>query len=160
MSKPTNFIRKTNRLKDFDYRSPYAYFITICTYNGIEIFNDHEVVLEIINQLKGTAKKLNCRIFAYCIMPDHVHLLVGETEGDVNLIKFIQCFKQDTGYNFKKKYGTNLWQKSYYDHILRKEESVVEKVRYILNNPVRKGMVSEFKEYPFLGSMVYDIDEL
>jgi len=160
MSKPTNFRRKTNRLKDFDYRSTYVYFITICTYDRKEIFNDHEIVLEIINQLKCTAKKLNFRIFAYCIMPDHIHLLIGEKEGDVNLIKFIQCFKQDTGYNFKKKYGTYLWQKSYYDHILRKEESVVDMVRYILNNPVRKGLVSKFRECPFLGSLVFDIDEL
>jgi len=160
MSKPTNFKRKTNRLKDFDYSSPYAYFITICTYDRKEIFNDHEVALEIINQLKGTAKKLNFRIFEYCIMPDHIHLLVGENEGGIHLIKFIQCFKQNTGYNFKKRYGTHLWQKSYYDHILRKEESVVDTARYILNNPVRKGLVSKFREYPFLGSMVFHIDEL
>jgi len=40
------------------------------------------------------------------------------------------------------------------------EESVIETVRYIFNNPVRKGLVKEFKEYPFLGSMVFDIRDI
>ncbi|HJZ04900.1 MAG TPA: hypothetical protein VI935_09660 [Thermodesulfobacteriota bacterium] len=62
--------------------------------------------------------------------------------------------------NLRKKQGFNLWQKSFYDHILRNEESVIETVRYIFNNPVRKGMVGEFKEYPFFGSMVFDIEDI
>jgi hypothetical protein len=41
-----------------------------------------------------------------------------------------------------------LWQKSYHDHILRKEEAVADVVRYILENPVRAGLVDSIGEYP------------
>ena len=43
---------------------------------------------------------------------------------------------------------------------LRKEELLKEVARYILENPVRKGLVDNFKEYPFLGSRIFDITEL
>ena len=146
---PYDFRRKTNRLKNFDYASRHIYFITICTANRKEIFNNYETVSEVVKQLKETADKLNFQILAYCFMPDHVHLLVGLNEADADLIGFIRHFKQKTGYDFRKRHDINLWQRSFYDHILRKEESVIETVRYIFNNPVRKGLVKEFKEYPF-----------
>ncbi|MGH7801997.1 MAG: REP-associated tyrosine transposase [Thermodesulfobacteriota bacterium] len=157
---PYDFRRKTNRLKNFDYASPYIYFITICTANRKEIFNNYETVSEVVKQLKETADKLNFQILAYCFMPDHVHLLVGLNEADADLIGFIRHFKQKTEYDFRKRHDINLWQRSFYDHILRKEESVIETVRYIFNNPVRKGLVKKFKEYPFLGYMVFDIRDI
>jgi len=81
-------------------------------------------------------------------------LLEGE-EGS-NLIKMIKQFKQLTGYYFKQDTGRGLWQKSYYDHILRKQEDVVSIVRYILENPVRKGLVKHPDEYPFSGSLEFE----
>ncbi len=83
-------------------------------------------------------------------MPDHLHIL---TSGDekTNLIKFIKTFKQKTGYNFRKTAGRNLWQKSFHDHVVRKEENLSSIAEYIFNNPVRKGLVQNYEEYPFLG---------
>ncbi|MCC7210600.1 MAG: hypothetical protein IT451_02000 [Candidatus Brocadia sp.] len=49
------------------------------------------------------------------------------------------------------------WQTSFYDHFLRKEEDVRDTVMYVLNNPVRKGLVAEWREYPYSGSFVYDV---
>ena len=113
-----------------------------------------------IGHLKESASTLNFQILAYCFMPDHVHFLVSAKDDDCDLIKFITHFKQKTGYEFKERHGINLWQRSFYDHILRKEESVIDKAKYIFNNPVRKGLVKDFKEYPFLGSMVFDIEDI
>lgn len=90
-------------------------------------------------------------------MPDHAHLLLGGEDGS-DLIRMIKQFKQLTGYRFKKGTGKNLWQKSYYDHILRKEEDVTKVVRYILENPVRKGLVKHPEEYPFSGSLEFGKD--
>ena len=56
-----------------------------------------------------------------------------------------------TGYNFKKATGKRLWQKSFYDHVVRKEENLNSVAEYIFNNPVRKGMVENYDDYPFLG---------
>jgi putative transposase len=71
------------------------------------------------------------------------------------LIKMLSYFKQLTGYEFKRENGKRLWQKSYYDHILRKQESVAKVVRYILENPVRKGLPTHPEEYPFSGSLEF-----
>ncbi len=47
--------------------------------------------------------------------------------------------------------GESLWQESYYDHVLRDDEEMARAVRYVLENPVRKGLVREFLEYPHSG---------
>lgn len=68
-------------------------------------------------------------------------------------------FKQATGYYFKQQTGFNLWQKSYYDHILRKEEDIIGNMKYVLNNPARAGLVDEYLDYRFSGSLEIDIKD-
>ena len=53
-----------------------------------------------------------------------------------------------------------LWQENYYEHILRKDEDTISVVKYILNNPVRKGLVEDYREYFYSGSFVLDIKNL
>ncbi len=96
----------------------------------------------------------------YCFMPDHLHLLLkGETH-DADLKKFVRIFKQRSGYIFKQKKKCKLWQPSFYDHVVREEEDLLEVARYIILNPVRRGLVDNYKDYPFSGSQVWDIDKL
>jgi putative transposase len=83
-------------------------------------------------------------------MPDHVHLLVEVPEG-VSLGAFVQHFKQLSSHALKRKTGLEAWQISYYDHILRNEESILDVARYIWDNPVRKGLVSDRAKYAFSG---------
>jgi putative transposase len=82
-------------------------------------------------------------------MPNHLHLLVIGQDDRSNAKKFVSLFKQKGGYWFKKNHNENLWHVSYYDHILRKEESIESVIMYILGNPVRKGLASDYREYPF-----------
>lgn len=49
------------------------------------------------------------------------------------------------------------WQTSFYDHFIRKEETVANVVMYVLNNPVRKGWVLDWKAYPYSGSLVFEL---
>jgi len=137
------------RLKDFDYIGTYAYFLTILTKDHTACFKEAEVIGSLIDMLIETARSERFDVLAYCFMPDHLHLLVIGKDDKSNLKKFINLFKQKSGYWFKKNYNMNLWHISYYDHILRKEESIENVASYILENPVRKGLVSDFREYPF-----------
>ena len=137
------------RLKDFDYIGTYAYFLTILTKDHTACFKEAEVIGSLIDMLIETARSERFDVLAYCFMPDHFHLLVIGKDDKSNLKKFISLFKQKSGYWFKKNYNENLWHISYYDHILRKEESIENVALYILENPVRKGLVSDFREYPF-----------
>ena len=133
------------------------YFLTLCCPDGQEIFKDAKVVNSILEKLKLCCETQCFKNYAYCFMPDHLHLLLkGEENAD--LIKMVKQFKQLTGYYFKKDTGNPLWQKSYYDHILRKEEDVLAVVRYILENPTRKGLVKQPEEYPFSGSLEFGVD--
>ena len=56
--------------------------------------------------------------------------------------------------------GYRLWQKGYYERVLRDEDASAEIIRYILANPVRSGLVAEPAEYPFWGSGVHTRDDL
>ena len=71
----------------------------------------------------------------------------------------MKMFKQESSFAFKKRYKNSLWQRSYYDRVLRKEETLKEVAWYIMNNPVRKGLVDDYRSYAFLGSLLIDIKE-
>ncbi len=89
-------------------------------------------------------------------MPDHVHFLARGTIESSNLLNFMKRFKQQTAYEFKQKTDERLWQKKYYDHILSPDESGEGVQWYIWMNPVRKGLVARFEEYPWSGSFTHD----
>ena len=93
-------------------------------------------------------------------MPDHLHLLIVGASEDSDLQQFMARWKQLTAFQHKKQSGQRLWQESYYDHVLRDDEETWRAARYILENPVRKGMVKNFEEYPHSGSEVHTFDEL
>ena len=86
-------------------------------------------------------------------MPDHVHLLLQ----GVDVIDFIRRFKGTmTPRAREMEPGRRLWQRSFFDHALRKEESLVEVARYIWENPVRAKMVKDPAEYPWSGSEAWN----
>ena len=85
-------------------------------------------------------------------MPDHVHLLVQGMEPASDLLRFVKSLKQKSAYQFEKKTGNRLWEKKFYDHILRPGESADGVAWYIWMNPVRQGLCARSEEYPFLGS--------
>lgn len=81
-------------------------------------------------------------------MPDHVHLLVSTKKHDI--ISVIAKWKSYTTHLAKKTYNIGkLWQRSFYDHALRKDEDIETVVRYIINNPVRKELVTDWRKYPY-----------
>ena len=52
------------------------------------------------------------------------------------------------------------WQKDFYDHVIRRHEDVAVQVRYILDNPVSKGLVSSWQDYPFKGSIGCKLEDV
>ena len=152
--------QKRIRLKDFSYKGFWRYFVTISTNYSIRYLENKESVQYCIDILKNISDVQTLNVLVYCFMPDHLHLLVEGKDENSDFKKFISLFKQKTNYHFKKINGRALWQENYYEHVLRKEEDTIEVVKYILNNPVRKGIVTEFKDYSFLGSFVYDLREI
>jgi hypothetical protein len=73
---------------------------------------------------------------------------------------FIARAKQFSGFHFKRKYGEPLWQRYGYEHVLRHDEATLSVARYIVENPLRAGLVKNVAEYPFIGSDVYTLEAL
>jgi len=151
--------KRAPRLSCFDYTGSHAYFITCATYQKRPYFNDNAVVDIVLPVLSRCGARNAFGIYTYCFMPDHLHiLLVGEEKS--SLRRFMKTFKQESSFAFKRRHSDFLWQKSYYDRVLRKEETLEEVALYIINNPVRKGLVDDYKSYAFSGSFLFDIKDL
>ncbi len=149
--------KKRTRLKDFNYKGCYRYFITLCTFDKKIIFIDETLVGWLIDVLKDKSTSFGFRIWAYCFMPDHLHLLIEGKSDDSDLKQFVSSYKQYTAFHYKKRYKRELWQINFYDHILRKGEDTINVANYIFNNPVRKGLNDEYRDYKFLGSFEFDV---
>ena len=142
--------RKPLRLIDFEYKGDsYAYFLTLCASHNRSYFADERVAKVIENELEFRKMKGEIARYCYCIMPDHLHLLLSLTDNfDKRLQDWVSAFKRYTSKAISELVGIRpLWQKNFYDHIVRKEESLIKIAEYIVNNPVRKGIVDDWEEY-------------
>jgi putative transposase len=144
---------RTNiRLPDLNYTGRATYFLTLCCENRNRIFLKTEYAREIIEKLRDYAVQKQFAIHAYCVMPDHLHALVeGQTDAS-DLPSFVKLFKQVTAFQYKSRTGQRLWQKAYYDHILRQSDSLDGVAWYIWLNPVRARICANYKDYPLSGS--------
>jgi len=103
--------------------------------------------------------KYFCTVPVYCFMPDHQHLILRGISPESDALKAITLYKQKVGFLFSK-YNKIKWQKDFYDHVLKTKKELINQVKYILNNPVRKGLAVNWQEYPFKGSMGYNLEDI
>jgi REP element-mobilizing transposase RayT len=148
------------RLKTFSYRGFHRYSLTYCTSGRQKLFERADAVELVRSEFLRVAERERFSILAYCFMPDHVHMIVEGLRADSDGKQFIAKSKQFSGYAYAKKFGERLWQHWAYEHVIRDEEDVPAKVRYVLENPVRAGLVQSVLDYPFVGSQVYDLKEM
>lgn len=114
----------------------------------------------VLAQLSRTASDYAFDVIAYCFMPDHLHALVEGTSPTADFREFARVFKQRSSYEWKRAHGLILWQRNYFEHVLRDDEDTVGVVRYILENPVRGNLVRRPDDYPYLGSLTMDVRAL
>jgi putative transposase len=151
---------KRPRIKGFPYVGLHRYSLTICTKDRKPLFTESPTVAPVLLTIRQCAGTYGFAVFAYCFMPDHLHLIVSATRDESDLGTFMTRWKQRAGYDYHQRTGEYLWQPSYFDHVLRDDEDTRRAVRYVLENPVRRGLVKEFHEYPFSGSDVFTVEEL
>jgi len=132
--------RKNIRLKDYDYSSNGLYFITMCTKNRIQILgtiiDDNIALTKTGNIVKKytniiESKFDNIIIDEYIIMPNHIHIIIEIKE--TRNITITRIIKQYKGC-ITKELGYSIWQKSYYEHIIRNEKEYYKIKEYIRNN--------------------------
>jgi putative transposase len=152
--------KKRIRLKSFDYKGLYAYSVTMCSYHKMQAFKNEGTVRMCLTVLEEWSQKCKFSVWAYCFMPDHLHLLVEGNDADSDFRTFVSQFKQKTGFLHKSSTSKRLWQVNYYEHVLRNEEDLRIAAEYIWENPVRKGLVEDCRKYRYSGSFKIDFARL
>jgi len=147
--------RKRTRLKDYDYSTPGAYFVTVCTHNKKHLLSSivgegfhplpKNILTKIGKEVEKTIQYINddyigVSISKYVIMPNHIHLILELTEsndtggrGNPPLQNVIGQLKSYT----TNKYGKSLWQRSFHDHIIRDKEDYNKIWEYIDTNVLK-----------------------
>jgi REP-associated tyrosine transposase len=153
---PMQFLHKNIRLPAAKYIGVRWYFVTLCCAARRRVFANPEWASRIVDGLRQEADAYHFDVHAYCVMPDHVHALLKGLDPTCDLLAFLKNLKQKTDHEFRERFHRGLWQKKFYDHILRKNDSVERIAGYIWMNPVRKGMCTDPREYPYSGSFSVD----
>ena len=150
---------RNHRLPKELYTGEIAVSFTACIKDRKRLFTDENIFNEFEKILLDELKSTSCSSFVYLFMPDHFHTIITGNGPEANLKTCMDKYKQKTGYWLSKNITDRKWQKDYYDHILRDEENLEIQVKYILNNPVRAGLVDNWKDYPFKGSTIFKLNE-
>ena len=146
--------RKPNRLKNFDYSSAGAYFVTACTEDrkcllgkivGEDIIlPNYRVQLSrygktVDNAIKNiSAHYGNVTVDKYVIMPNHVHLiLMYENSGRIISSPTVSTVVGQMKRYASKEAGISLWQRSFHDHVIRNEEDYLKIWEYIDTNALK-----------------------
>ncbi|MBI3987758.1 MAG: transposase [Lentisphaerae bacterium] len=130
------------------------YFVTACCEHRRRLFDPIRLGQIAFESLDALAGNLGWQIHYVCIMPDHVHLLISPLEDrDKRLSVFVQRWKASVTKRLKK-CGIQgpFWQNEFFDHLLRREESLTDKWDYVRMNPVRAGLCPNPDEYPLSGT--------
>src|SRR5713101_737002 len=150
---------KHHRLSPDLYRGFTMVSITACVKNKDSFFTTEDRFAIFQEILLDELKRFECGADVYLFTPDHAHLLLhGESE-TADVLRAMRSFKQKTGFWFSRNHSSILWQKDFYDHIVRNDKGIERQILYMLNNPVRKGLVENWKDYPFKGSTICKLDE-
>lgn len=135
-------VRKRIRLKDYDYSEENMYFITICVKDrlellgkiiegNIELTTEGKIIKQNINKIEKIYK--NIIIDEYVIMSNHIHiLLLINYKSDITISKIIKHFKT----NVTREIKYSMWQKSFYEHIVRNEKEYFKIKEYIKYNVI------------------------
>ena len=147
------FRHKNIRLPLDRYVGTAWFFLTFCTENREKIFLNSNRAQWFLDNLLHDSPSDDLAIHAYCIMPDHVHLLTQGLTPTSDLLRFLTALKKKTGFAYKQEIKQNLWQKKSYDHALRSSDSPDLVAWYIWMNPVRAGLCTSVTDYPWVGSL-------
>jgi putative transposase len=132
-------------------------FVTIATKRKQAIFSHQDLAENFVLLLRTACEENNIPLYAYCIMPDHAHFLVSasETKGIIEFVREIKSRSTRIAWQYGCK-GSS-WQRSFYDHFLQQDQDCRTVANYIIHNPVRHGNVENWDDYPFSGSLVYEL---
>ena len=145
--------RKPNRLTEYDYSTPNAYFITVCTQNRKNLFwTDVLAAIDCPENISLTDIGMMVKQVIYdisrhyptirvdhsVVMPNHIHLLLQiktDIDGRPMAAPTISTVINQTKGAASKMAGFSVWQKGFYDHVIRNDNDYRDIWNYIEGNP-------------------------
>jgi putative transposase len=170
---PTKRSRRSIRLKEFDYSQPGSYFVTIVIHERRCLFGnvlEGQVTLSssgiiVCEILQGISERFsNVSVDMFVVMPNHLHVIlnvgaqfiapadgVGRPESAMNRVptlgQIIRTLKAASTQRIRQTSDSGFaWQRNYYEHVIRDEESLNRIRQYILDNPLKWGLDPENPE--------------
>ena len=138
------------RLSGYDYSTDRPVHVTLCTEKKQSFFESNTNAEIVLKELVRSADQLGYRILCYCLMPDHLHIVLSPGQSGCPLSRFLNIFKGRSSTILRNKGGlTKVWQRSAFDHVIRSDENLRHIVKYIVNNPVRRRIADRAEQYPF-----------
>ena len=133
------------------YHAPIIVFLTVCTKDRKNILATDEVHEHLIGAWKEAGSWLVGR---YVIMPDHVHLFCAPADlRPKALLQWVSFWKSRSAQHWPQPNDAPIWQRHFWDTQLRRGDNYSEKWEYILQNPVRAGLVARAEDWPFASTI-------
>jgi putative transposase len=123
--------------------SGQPYHVIATTLNRTHAFSDFSAARCVVRALRQSDASRFTSTFAFVIMPDHVHWLFSLQSEDLS--KVVARVKSAVSRSMSA--GSTIWQAGFYDHAVRRDESIEAIAAYIVNNPVRAKLVDRIEDY-------------
>jgi REP element-mobilizing transposase RayT len=135
------------RHPDCDYAGDIDVHLAIRADNG-RPFDTPDVAKMVCDNVQFYCRQLDYRLYGLTLMPDHLHVVLSPAASRVPVSTWLDRFKSFTTHQFTETGGRPpLWQKSAFDHVLRDGEKAEGVLRYVIENPVRAGLVEHFEDW-------------
>jgi REP element-mobilizing transposase RayT len=130
-------------------------FITTYTNGRRKILASAETAPILVEEWHHAYERHGWHIGRYVVMPEHVHFFCAPGNDAKNLSQFMKCWKEWTSKRIKRTCDLDgvVWHAEFFDHLLRSHESYAQKWDYVLQNPVRAGLVQNINEWPWQGEV-------
>ena len=92
---------------------------------------------------------MSFKVYSYCLMPDHFHAILGLADSRKTLAEVCGAFKSLSTRAYWRRHEGKLWQRQFFDHIIRNESDLSETLEYIQLNPAREGLL----DWPYVGHL-------
>jgi putative transposase len=131
-----------------------VYFVTLCTHRRRKLLAKSSVNAAFQEFAIRAYDQHNIAVGRYVIMPDQLHLFVCGPD-DFELGRWIGMLKRFLAKRIEPT-GTAgpIWQRGFFDHLLRSDESYGQKWIYVRENPVRAGLVEKAEDWPYSGEII------
>lgn len=134
-----------------------VFFITACTHERRPLLACTEAFAVIQDEFRSAPQRHGWGVGRFVVMPDHIHFFCAGGAGvDASpLSRFVGSFKEWTAKRICRSLGMQppIWQREFFDHVLRSHESYADKWLYVRENPVRAGLVQTAEAWPYAGEM-------